>query len=329
MATLRDIRRRISGVKSTQKITKAMKMVATAKLRRAQERIVLARPYADKMKEILLRLAATTDIEKSLYFEKRKCSTTEEITDTDDELGTASIEELKKVAVIVVTADRGLCGTFNANIIRKAVQSIKSKLADLQVRGDVKLIIIGKKANDFFSKPSYSIAHRHPGVFAHLQPAKARLITREALEGFLHGEIDVDGFHHFDYERVYVIYNRFKSIVQQKVITEQLLPIVIPSDSSEKTEEIPTSQLDYLGRKLDEQLLSTLVQYYLNCQLWRVLLESNAAEQGARMTAMENATTNATDLIRSLQLSYNKARQASITKELLEIVGGAEALQET
>jgi F-type H+-transporting ATPase subunit gamma len=298
MATLRDIRRRISGVKSTQKITKAMKMVAAAKLRRAQDAIISARPYARKMKELLEHLSATVDVAKFPLFAERTVT---------------------KAAVIVVTADRGLCGTFNANIIKAAIQHIKSEYPDLQARGDVKLIIVGRKANDFFSKRSFQIAYRHIGIFAHLQFITAQEIMREGVEGFLRGE----------YDRVDVIYNEFKSIVHQRVAIEQLLPIatssVEPAKNAAKTSQ---SQVDYIYEPSNEEIISALVPKHLDFQMWRVLLESNASEQGARMTAMENATTNATDLIRSLQLSYNKARQASITKELLEIVGGAEALQD-
>jgi F-type H+-transporting ATPase subunit gamma len=297
MATLRDIRRRISGVKSTQKITKAMKMVAAAKLRRAQDAIISARPYARKMKELLQHLSATVDVTKYPHFAERTVS---------------------KAAVIVVTADRGLCGTFNANIIKAAVQHIKSQYPDLQARGDVKLIVVGKKANDYFSKRSFAIAYRHVGIFAHLQFTTAREIMREGVEGFLRGE----------YDRVDVIYNEFKSIAHQRVAIDQLLPIATPANLTQNAFKLPQSQVDYIYEPSSEQIISALVPKHLDFQIWRVLLESNAAEQGARMTAMENATTNATDLIRSLQLSYNKARQASITKELLEIVGGAEALQE-
>ena len=296
MATLRDIRRRISGVKSTQKITKAMKMVAAAKLRRAQDAIISARPYARKLKELLQHLAGTVDVTKYPLFAERTVGT---------------------VAVIVVAADRGLCGAFNGNILKAAVNHIRSQYSDLQERGDVHLIVVGRKSADFFGKRAYQIDFRHTGIFASLQFANAKEIVKEAVDGFLSGK----------YDRVDVVYNEFKSIIQQRVAIDQLLPIVASDVTGGAGKKAPASQTDYIYEPSNEALVEALVPKHLDFQMWRVLLESNASEQGARMTAMENATTNASDLIHGLQLSYNKARQASITKELLEIVGGAEALK--
>ena len=295
MATLREIRRRISGVKSTQKITKAMKMVAAAKLRRAQEAVVAARPYARKMKGLLQHLAGVVDVTANPLFEER---------------------DINNVAIIIVTADRGLCGAFNANIVRSAVHHIATKYAQVQSEGKLKLVCIGKKGNDFFTKNNYKIVGRHLGIFSGLGFSTAQAVVGDVVQGYLNGE----------YDRVEVIYNEFKSIIQQRVIIEQFLPI--PSAEVEQPHlKASTSKLDYIYEPSKSELVSALVPKHLNFQLWRVLLESNAAEQGARMTAMDNATTNASDLIRDLQLSYNKARQSSITKELLEIVSGAEALK--
>ena len=305
MPTLREIRRRISGVKSTQKITKAMKMVAAAKLRRAQDAVISARPYARKMKELLQHLASVVDVTAHPLFAAR---------------------ELKNVAVIVVTADRGLCGAFNANIIRAAAAHVRMNYADMHAAGKVKLISVGKKGVDFFAKNNYHIASKHIGIFAGLNFSNAQAIVGEVVEGFLTGE----------YDRVEVVYNEFKSIMQQRVVIDQTLPIpsqeVNPqpkADALAQKSHIAhhTSQVDYIYEPSSAEIISALVPKHLNFQVWRILLESNAAEQGARMTAMDNATTNASDLIHDLQLTYNKARQASITKELLEIVSGAEALQ--
>lgn len=296
MATLRDIRRRISGVKSTQKITKAMKMISAAKLRRAQDAIVSARPYARKMKELLQHLASTVDVSKYPLFEQR---------------------EIKNVAVIIVTADRGMCGAFNSNIIKAAINHINAEYSELSARGDVKLLTVGKKSTDFFGKRAYAIDYRHVGIFSGLHYSKAQEIMSEAVNCFLNGR----------YDRVDVVYNEFKSIITQKIVIEQLLPIATGTEPVPAAKKGPVSQVEYIYEPSNEAIISALVPKHLDFQMWRILLESNAAEQGARMTAMDNATTNASDLIHGLQLSYNKARQASITKELLEIVAGAEALK--
>jgi len=295
MATLREIRRRISGVKSTQKITKAMKMVAAAKLRRAQDSVIAARPYARKMKELLQRLAGVVDVTANPLFAERPVA---------------------RVAIVVVTADRGLCGAFNSNIIRAAASHVRTKYKELHAGGNVKLVVVGRKGFDFFSKNQYAIAGKHIGIFAGLRFSNAQAIVGELVQGFLGGE----------YDRVEIVYNEFKSIIQQRVVIEQILPI--PAATVQSTDaQAKTHQIDYIYEPSSVEIVSALVPKHLNFQMWRILLESNASEQGARMTAMDNATTNASDLIRDLQLSYNKARQASITKELLEIVSGAEALK--
>jgi len=294
MATLRDIRRRIGGVKSTQKITKAMKMVAAAKLRRAQDAIISARPYARKMKELLHHLSSTVDLSANPFF---------------------TVRPLERVAIVVVTSDRGLCGAFNSNIIKAAVNHIQSTYNELLAAHNVKLTCVGKKGFDFFMKHNYKVVNKHLGIFSTLQFSHARAIVDEMVEGFLKG----------DYDRVEVIYNEFKSVIQQKIVVEQFLPIPREVVKPTLTQAIPL--IDYLYEPSREEIVASLIPKNLHFQMWRILLESNAAEQGARMTAMDNATTNASELIRDLQLSYNKARQASITKELLEIVSGAEALK--
>ncbi|HWP82949.1 MAG TPA: ATP synthase F1 subunit gamma [Bacteroidota bacterium] len=296
MATLREIRRRITGVKSTQKITKAMKMVAAAKLRRAQDAIISTRPYANKIKELMRQLVTKVDPSINPLFVPR---------------------EVKKVAIVVVSSDRGLCGAFNANIIKTAVQHMKNHYPEqLETGVGLKLITVGKKAFDYFNKRDYEIYSKHVGIFAGLDFNKARSIMNELTEGYLTGEFD----------KVEIIYNEFKSVIQQRIVVEQLLPIP-PQEEAPADEHHRHSLVEYIYEPSAHEIINALVPRHLNFQVWRVLLESNAAEQGARMTAMDNATTNANELIRDLTLSYNKARQASITKELLEIVSGAEALK--
>lgn len=304
MATLREIRRRISGVKNTQKITKAMKMVAAAKLRRAQEAVIAARPYARKMQELLHKLSGISDPTVHPLFERR---------------------EVESVALIIVTADRGLCGAFNANIIRTAVQRINTIYEKLYKEGKVNLICVGRKSADFFSKNNYKIANKYTGIYGDLNFSHAQTIIGEVVRGFTAGE----------YDKVEIIYNEFKSIAQQRIATEQVLPIQsLPSNPKLDLPAlakagIPNqkSVLNYIFEPSSDAIILSLIPKHLNFQMWHALLESNAAEQGARMAAMDNATTNATDMIKALQLSYNKARQSSITKELLEIVSGAEALK--
>jgi len=269
-------------------------MVAAAKLRRAQDAIISARPYARKIKELLQHLAMRVEVANNPLFIDRP---------------------VHKVAIIVVTADRGLCGAFNSNIIKAAVTHIKTVHRDLHAAGNVELICVGKKGFDFFLKNNYEIVSKHIGLFSGLTFGSAQTIIAEVVQGFLRGE----------YDRVEVVYNEFKSIIQQRVVIERLLPIP-PIEVGSQTSKRPEHIL-YIYEPSSEALISALVPKHLNFQMWRILLESNAAEQGARMTAMDNATTNASDLIRDLQLFYNKARQASITKELLEIVSGAEALK--
>ncbi len=291
MATLREIRSRITGVKNTQKITKAMKMVSAAKLRRATDAVIAARPYARKMKELLAHLSGQVDVTKYPQFEAR---------------------EIKSVAIIVVTADRGLCGAFNGNVIKAAVNHIDTNYAELQAARKVKLICVGKKSFDFFSKRNYKIYSKHVGIFNHLEFNVAKAIVAEVVGGFAKGEFD----------KVEIVSNEFKNAVQQKLAIMQFLPVVGEAVTDKKAKGT-----DYIYEPSKDGIVDALVPKHLDFQMWRVLLDSNAAEQGARMSAMENASTNARDLIRVLQLNYNKARQAAITKELLEIVGGAEALK--
>ncbi|MER3523339.1 MAG: ATP synthase F1 subunit gamma [Ignavibacteria bacterium] len=291
MATLREIRSRIIGVKKTQKITKAMKMVAAAKLRRAQNNVVRARPYAKKIKELLQHLSANPETAGNIFLQERA---------------------VNAVALVVVTADRGLCGAFNSNLIKAAERHIATHYATLKEEGKLKVFCIGKKGADYFTKRGYALAGRYVGIYNNLVFPPAQAIAHEIVNGYSAGE----------YDRVEIVYNEFKSVTQPRIAIEQFLPI--PKEAFEGAARRP---VDYIYEPSDVALMNALIPKHLNFQVWRVILESNAAEQGARMAAMENATTNANTLISTLQLSYNKARQAAITKELLEIVGGAEALR--
>lgn len=289
MATLRDIKNRIVGVKSTQKITKAMKMIATAKLRGAQQRIVGARPYANKIGEMLSRLAADDTLQSNPFFAAR---------------------QTKKVCVVVITADRGLCGAFNTNIIREANnfvnEEIKNEIA-------VSVFTLGKKATEYFGKRNYNVEGKMVGLFGSLEYQSTLQLYNDLIPKYLNGELD----------KIVLVYNEFVSMIQQKIVKVQLLPI--PFIESKEKENTQSS--NYIFEPDQLSIFQSLIPKHLKVQLWRALLESNAAELSARMTAMDNATTNAQELIRSLNLTYNKERQAAITKEILEIVSGANALK--
>ena len=290
MATLRDIKRRIKGVKSTQQITKAMKMVAAAKLRKAQEKIINARPYAREIFEMLSHLVTEQDSNTNSYLKTR---------------------EIKNVAVVIVTADRGLCGAFNANIIKEAARYVNEEITPNNLKA--RLICVGKKGTDFFSKRDYNIIYKKTGLFSTLRYESVLEILDEVIDGYLNNT----------YDKVVIIYNEFKSIIQQKIINEQFLPIPVNKKSEKEDHVLP----NYIYEPDQKFIFNYLLPKHLKAQLWRILLESNAAEYGAQMTAMDNATTNAKELIRTLQLKYNKERQAAITKEILEIVSGANALK--
>ena len=289
MATLRDIKSRIKGVKSTQQITKAMKMVAAAKLRRAQENVINARPYASKIWQSLSHLANENDLNANPFFVQR---------------------EVKNVAYVIVTADRGLCGAFNSNIIKEAVRNITEDLNNDTI--SVQLFCVGKKGFDFFLKRNYNLYDKNLGLFSSLKYSEALSISQKIISAYLDGT----------FNKVIIIYNEFKSIIQQKIVVEQFLPITLVTEHTDKK-----NQPNFIYELDQKSIFEYMLPKHLKAQTWRVLLESNASELGARMTAMDNASTNAKELIRTLQLKYNKERQAAITKELLEIVAGANALK--
>jgi len=291
MATLRDIKRRIKGVQSTQKITKAMKMVAAAKLRRAQEAVINARPYAKQIFDMLSHLASEEDLSANPFLQNK---------------------EIKNVAVVVVTADRGLCGAFNANIIKETSRFLNE---DLGENVQAQLFCIGRKGYDFFSKRQNNLLGKKIGIFSSLKYEYSLEIYDEIVKGFLNDT----------YQKVVIICNEFKSIIQQKISVEQFLPVPVKKNNDGKDDSSDFS--NYIFEPDQKFIFNYLLPKHLKAQLWRILLESNAAEFGAQMTAMDNATTNAKELIRTLQLKYNKERQAAITKEILEIVSGANALK--
>ena len=300
MANVRDYRTRIRSVKSTQQITRAMYLVAAAKMRRSQERIIAARPYARKMLDVLSSLAARAEAAKHPLLARRP-------------------EE--RVIVLVLTADKGLCGAFNTNILNRA-----RGLLDGMTGKSVKVDVIGRKGRDWFKRRRYEVRRVEADIFRDLKPDHARAIALAVIEPFTAGEIDA----------VYLVYNEFKSVIQQRVVIETLLPIPIAvfeeaAARAQQAESGPAAEgvrpEDYIYEPDDRTIFDTLLPRHVGTQVYRALLESAAAEQGARMTAMDNATRNATDMIDSLTLEMNKIRQASITKEILEVVSGAEALE--
>ena len=285
MATLRQIRRRISSIQNIQQVTRAMYLVAAARVRRAQERLMAARPYAQKMGSLLRHL--TSQVDRSAH-------------------PLLADREIRKACLVVVTSDRGLCGSFNSALIRRATAQIKAY-------GDTpyEMICVGRKGRDFFQKRDYPVAGVYAEVFQQMAFSSASAIAEDVIRRFAQGEVD----------RVDVVYNEFKNVIQQDITLEQFLPI-----AAEEPEGDPLF-VDYLYEPEPAALLSLLVPRHLHFQMWRTLLESNAAEQGARMTAMDSATNNAGDLIGELTLDLNKARQTAITTELMDIVGGANALE--
>jgi len=288
MPSLRDIKRKITSVKKTQQITKAMKMVAAAKLRRAQDRVIAARPYSRKMLAVIANLAGRVERAQHPLLAKR---------------------EPKKVKLVVLTSDRGLCGAYNTNIVRKAVEAVRQFQADGK---EVRVNIIGRKGRDFFRKrPAYTLGKVWSDL-GMIDYEKAADVGKNIVERFSVGETD----------EVYLLYNEFKSVIQQKVTLEKLLPVEPPAEADPFM-----AAVDYLYEPSAESILGSILPKHVETQVFRAMLESQASEMGARMTAMDSATRNAKEMIERLTLKFNKQRQAAITKEISEIVGGAEALK--
>jgi F-type H+-transporting ATPase subunit gamma len=286
MPSLRDIKRKITSVKKTQQITKAMKMVAAAKLRRAQDRVIAARPYSRKMLAVIANLAGRVERAQHPLLAKR---------------------EPKQVKLLVLTSDRGLCGAYNTNILRKAVEAVKQFKAEGK---EIKVNVVGRKGRDFFRKrPGYTLG-KVWSELGMIDYAKAADVGKNIVERFAAGETD----------EVYLLYNEFKSVMQQKVTLEKLLPVEPPAEADPFM-----AAVDYLYEPSAEAILSSILPKHIEVQVYRSMLESQASEMGSRMTAMDSATRNAKDMIERLTLKFNKQRQAAITKEISEIVGGAEA----
>ena len=295
MANLKEVRIRIASVKSTQQITSAMKMVAASKLRRAQNAILQMRPYAAKLKEILQNLSASLDVadDSSIYSEMR---------------------DPNKVLLVAISSNRGLCGAFNANVIKATNRLIEEKYPEQNNSGSLSLITIGKKVSEYYVKSGSNVLEIHDSIYDDLSFNNVSAIAEKLMKYFEDKE----------YNRIEVIYNQFKNAASQVLTVEQFLPVekITAEVSTEKHENV-----DYIFEPGKEEIVHDLIPKSLKIQLYKAILDSNAAENGARMTAMHKATDNAQELLKDLNLTYNKARQAAITNEILEIVSGAEALK--
>jgi F-type H+-transporting ATPase subunit gamma len=291
MPSLIDLRRRVRAVKNTQQITKAMKMVAASKLRRAQERITAARPYAVQMQHVLAGLAGRVDESIHPLLAAR-------------EPGPDS-----RTLIIVVTSDKGLCGSFNTNLNKTATQVAKSSSAP------VVLGLVGRKGRDYFGRRGYKVEFEQVGIFQKLAFSNAQTIATLAMDAFTSGRAD----------RVLLVYNEFKSVMSQKVVVDQLLPIAHTDTAG--NEPVDEGQVEYLFEPTPQEIFNQLLPRYVEVQVYRALLDSNAAFYAAQMTAMDTATRNSADMIASLTLYMNKVRQAAITREIIEVVSGAQAAQ--
>ena len=289
MANLKEVRNRITSVSSTQQITKAMKMVSAAKLKRATNAIVQLRPYANRLRDILAQVSASVEGTDSPYTQDRTP---------------------EKVMVVVITSNRGLAGAFNANAIKTANNLIFNKYADQHARGNLSILAIGKRGHEFFSRRNFNVIGNNNDLFSNLDFENVSKVTEYIMNEFKLGNVD----------RVDVVYNQFRNAAVQILTAEQLLPLV----PEEKGTEVVES--DYIIEPSKEKIIEELIPKAIKTQLFKAVLDSNASEHGARMTAMDKATENAGDLLKQLKLSYNQARQAAITTELTEIVSGAAAL---
>lgn len=293
MASLKEVRSRIASVNSTQQITKAMKMVAAAKLRRAQDAILQMRPYAQKLGEMLGTVSAGAELAGDSPYKRMR--------------------PVERVLLILVTSDRGLCGAFNTNVVKAALGVISERYTEQARRGNVEILAIGKKGAEAFARRGFKVNTTYIDTFTSLSFGRVRAAAEDAMESFASGKYDV----------VEIVYNEFKNVATQIIRVEQMLPIVsTPADTSQSK----ATNVNYIFEPSEEEIIAELIPKTLKIKLYKAVLESNASEHGARMTAMDKATENAGDLLKELRLIYNRTRQAAITKEILEIVGGAEAL---
>jgi F-type H+-transporting ATPase subunit gamma len=284
MPSLLDIRRRIRSVKNTQQLTKAMKTVSAAKLRRAQERVFSARPYADQLKKVLANLTRRVEEISHPLLE---------------------IRPEQRILFIVVTADRGLCGAFNSNITRTALGFIREHSGQ-----EIKVVAVGRKGRDFFRRRGIPIRSEFVNIFSRLNYGNAKDIAENVTQAYADGEVDA----------VYILYNEFKSVIQQRIVVEKVLPLSrIETETSEP-------QTDYIFEQSPQEIFNRMLPRYIEIQIYRALLESAAAEHGARMASMDTASRNAGEMIDSLTLNMNRIRQAAITREIIEVVSGAGAL---
>ncbi|MGM0565696.1 MAG: ATP synthase F1 subunit gamma [Bacteroidota bacterium] len=303
MANLKEVRTRIESVKSTRQITSAMKLVAASKLRKAQNAIMALRPYANKLQEIMGNVGDSISTDEQPYLQKR---------------------EKEHVLIVVFTSNKGLCGAFNTNVIKHTASYIQEKYPSLLKEGKVNLMTIGKKATEYFKKNNYNVVENHDHIYDELSFAKASEIA----------EVIMDAFKNKNYDHVDMIYNKFINAASQEVTTEQFLPLESIHDDQEKADEIMDDDInydedyeEYIFEPDKKTITEEVIPKTLKIQFYKALLDSNASEHGARMTAMHQATENATSLVKELQLSYNKARQEAITNEILEVTTGAEALK--
>ena len=288
MANLKEVKTRISSVISTQQITKAMKMVAAAKLRKAQDKIMQMRPYAQKLGEVLENVSNGLESGQNVFTSERN----------------------EKVLLVAITSDRGLCGPFNANVFKTVVELINTKYEAQYRVGDLQVLTIGKKSTEYFKKRKYDVIDDFTEIFSHLSFDKARAAAEFVMNGYREEKFD----------KVELVYNEFKNIATQILKTEQFLPL------EEANQEETNLHNDFIYQPNQQVLVEELIPKSLKVKFYKAILESNASEHGARMTAMNKATENADEILKELKLTYNQTRQAAITKEILEIVGGAEAL---
>jgi len=292
MANLKEVRTRIQSVKSTQQITKAMKMVAASKLRKAQDAILQMRPYVRKLYGILDNVTQSLDSEQQSEY---------------------SIDrDTRKVLLVVITSDRGLCGAFNSNSIKATLAHIKANYREQEAKGALWILPIGKKGFEYFKKRDFQVVDDYWDIFSNLSFEKVKEAAEFAMGGFLNE----------DFDRVEIVYNEFKNVATQILRVEQFLPM-----AQEESDQEVDENLDYIFEPSVEYIIQEMIPRTLKVQFYRAVLESNASEHGARMTAMDQATDNAGELLNDLKLVYNRTRQAAITTEILEIVGGAEALE--
>jgi len=297
MPSLKEVRNRISSTVSTQQITSAMKMVSAAKLRRAQDAVTQMRPFSKKLKEIIDNVMSAGGSSLGVFGKNRNPD---------------------KVVIVTITSNRGLCGGFNANVIKATNQLIREKYADQAKKGNVSIISVGKKSTDFFKKAQMKVTSSHNELWDKLAYDSAAVVMDGLLKSYAEGTVD----------RVEIVYNEFKNAATQIIRIQQMLPFTSEAtpEVSIKAKDGHKTKPDYIFEPDQEEIIKDLIPYALKVHFYSSLLDSYAAENGARMTAMHKATDNAQELLKSLRLTYNKARQASITKEILEIVGGAEAI---